>query len=78
MVTDHYRTVCCNLAHNLVSLRNRHALSKRAVAQILGISPYSLSVLEKGERLPNVYVDFLFKLVTEFNVNIDDFFESKL
>ena len=48
------------------------------MAQILGISPYSLRVMEKGERLPNVYVDFLFKLVKAFHVNVDDFFESKL
>ena len=78
MFTDHYRTVCGNIAHNLVTLRKRNGLSQRAMAQILGISPYSLRVMEKGERLPNVYVDFLFRLVKEFHVNVDDFFESKL
>lgn len=78
MTTDKYQEICQNIAHNLVILRKRHGLSQRAMAQILGISPYSLRVMEKGERLPNVYVDFLFKLVKAFHVNIDDFFESKL
>ena len=78
MNTDHYRTICGNIAHNLVTLRKKHGLSQRAMAQILGISPYSLRVMEKGERLPNVYVDFLFKLGKAFHVNVDDFFESKL
>lgn len=78
MTTDKYQEICQNIAHNLVTLRKKHGLSQRAMAQILGISPYSLRVMEKGERLPNVYVDFLFKLVKAFHVNIDDFFESKL
>ena len=78
MTTDKYQEICQNIAHNLVILRKRHGLSQRAMAQILGISPYSLRVMEKGERLPNVYVDFLFRLVKEFHVNVDDFFESKL
>lgn len=78
MTTDKYQEICQNIAHNLVILRKRHGLSQRAMAQILGISPYSLRVMEKGERLPNVYVDFLFKLVKAFHVNVDDFFESKL
>ena len=78
MTTDKYQEICQNIAHNLVILRKRHGLSQRAMAQILGISPYSLRLMEKGERLPNVYVDFLFKLVKAFHVNIDDFFESKL
>ena len=78
MTTDKYQELCQNIAHNLVILRKRHGLSQRAMAQILGISPYSLRVMEKGERLPNVYVDFLFKLVKAFHVNVDDFFESKL
>ena len=78
MTTDKYQEICQNIAHNLVILRKRHGLSQRAMAQILGISPYSLRVMEKGERLPNVYVDLLFKLVKAFHVNVDDFFESKL
>ena len=78
MNTDHYCAICGNIAHNLVTLRKKHGLSQRAMAQLLVISPYSLRVMEKGERLPNVYVDFLFKLVKAFHVNVDDFFESKL
>ena len=66
------------ISAKLAEYRKKHGLSQRAMAQLLGISPYSLRVMEKGERLPNVYVDFLFKLVKAFHVNVDDFFESKL
>ena len=78
MTTDKYQEICQNIAHNLLTLRKRHGLSQRAMAQLLGISLYSIRVMEKGERLPNVYIDFLFKLVKAFHVNVDDFFESKL
>ena len=78
MTHDRCQAICQNIAHNLVTLRKRHGHSQRAMAQILGISQYSLRVMEKGERLPNIYVDFLFKLVKEFHINIDDLFESKL
>lgn len=78
MFKDYYRTVCSTLAHNLITLRNRHALSKRAMAQILGISVYSLRVLEQGERLPDVDVGVLIRAATHFRVSVDDLLESRL
>lgn len=57
------------LPSRLTTLREERQLSKRQLADALGISPSSVSSYENGERLPSL--DMLVKLSLFFNVTSD-------
>ena len=78
MINDDPQEICRNIAHNLVTLRKRYGLSRCAMAKLLGISVYSLRVLEQGERLPNVGIEFLFRLAGHFRIRVADFMSARL
>lgn len=57
------------LPTRLTLLREERKLSKRQLANAMGISPSSISSYENGERLPSL--DMLVKLSLFFNVTSD-------
>ncbi len=67
-----------NLIHNLTTLRRRHGLSIRAMAEILHTTPYSLRMLEKGQLTAHLYVNLLFYAQDYFHISIRDLFSTRL
>lgn len=67
-----------NLIHNVITLRQRHGLSLRQMAEILHITPYMLRKLEKGEISSRLYVDFLFYLRAHFGVSFYELFQTRI
>lgn len=67
-----------NLIHNLATLRRRHGLSIRAMAEILHTTPYALRMLERGQLTSHLYVNFLFHAQNYFHISIRDLFAKRL
>lgn len=70
--------LCANLIHNLTFLRRRYGLSKKAMAQLLRISLYSLNLLEKGILPPHLGVEMIFRAQACFDIGIQDLFGKRL
>ena len=54
-------------------LRQKHGLSKTAMAKILGISPSSLNKLEIGV-MPRISSEVVFRLMEYFHVSAEEVF----
>lgn len=54
---------------NVVHLRRAHGLSRRNMAEILGIGVKSLHKIERGVMPPRLRVDVLFRIQTYFNLS---------
>ena len=67
-----------NFLYNIVYLRKTNNLSKKEMAGILGISIYSLNMLEKGIIPTRLGVEIIFKIQQHFSVSAKDLFEKKL
>lgn len=67
-----------NLIHNVITLRQRHGLSLRQMAEILHITPYMLRKLEQGQISSRLYVDFLFYLRAHFGVSFYELFQTRI
>lgn len=52
--------------HNVKWLRQHHSLTKKEMAQIMGISRNTLNRLERGEDLSNISVLVLIRLINYF------------
>ena len=66
-----------NFMNNIVGLREKHNLTKKQMAEICGISLYSLRKIEKGE-LPNVSCEIVINLARYFNISASDLFLDNL
>lgn len=55
--------------HNIISLRRKAGLSKKAMAALLHISIYSLNQLEKGQIPPRMSCEVLLEIHQHFHVS---------
>ena len=60
------------LCRNLRHLRQKHGLSKRNMANILGIGVNTLTSLEQGDPSPRLGSSVLYNAGVYFNVKTDD------
>lgn len=59
-----------NLAGNLIYLRNSNGISKRGMADIMGVGVWTLNKLELGELPPRMKVEALFRIQERFGVPV--------
>lgn len=59
-------------AKNLVYLRKKYELSRRALAKLIGISPYLLESIEKGITYPSLRLEVFQRLREVFHVDAND------
>lgn len=57
-----------NLVKNIVYLRKNNNLSKKSMAEKLGVSLYSLNIIEKGQIPKLLTVDMLLNIEKEFGI----------
>ena len=62
-----------HFCETVADLRQKHGLSKTAMAKILGISPSSLNKLENGE-MPRISSEVVFRLMEYFHVSAEEVF----
>lgn len=58
-----------NLGYKLKSLRVSQQLSRKQVAELVGVSVSTIGLYESGERLPSLPI--LIKLATQYKTSID-------
>lgn len=78
MFTSLNNELCANLIHNLTVLRHQYSLTKKSMAKLLGISLYSLNLLENGTLPPQIGVEILFRAQACFDITIRDLFGQRL
>lgn len=57
------------MGHKLKSLRINRGLSRKQVAELVGVTASMVGMYENGERLPSLSV--LVKLATQYKVSVD-------
>lgn len=78
MLSAMNQELCDNLIHNLITLRKQYGLTKKAMAKLLGISPYSLSKLEGGTVPKQLSIEILFRAQACFEMPIRDLFGDRI
>lgn len=58
-----------NLGYKLKSLRVSQQLSRKQVAELVGVSVSTIGLYESGERLPSLPI--LIKLATQYKTSVD-------
>ena len=64
--------------HNIRWLRKKHGLSKRKMAELLGIGLWSLNRLERGQIPPRMTIEILFAVQKHFGISPAAQLESRL
>lgn len=64
--------------HNIRWLRKKHDLSKRKMAELLGIGLWSLNRLERGQIPPRMTIEILFAVQKHFGISPSAQLESRL
>lgn len=64
--------------YNVAWLRRQHGLSKKKMAQLLGIGIGSLNKIEKGELPPRISLENLTKIQEHFGIALTDLFGKRL
>lgn len=67
-----------NFLYNVAWLRRQHRLSKKKMAQLLGISIGSLNKIENGELPPRASLEVLNKIHNTFGIALTDLFGKRL
>ena len=62
------------LCKNIKSLRERNGLSKKKMAELMGISISSLTKLEQGFMPHRIKVDIIFNLSVNFDIHPKNLF----
>lgn len=65
-----------NFLGNIAYLRKQNKLSKRKMAQMLGISVKCLNGIENGELPPNIGVNVIFNIEKNFGVSPKKLFSA--
>lgn len=78
MLTSLNNEPCAILIHNLIVLRCQYGLTKKAMAKLLGISTYSLNVLEGGKIPSLLGVELLFRVQACFEITIRDLLSQRI
>lgn len=63
---------------NVAWIRKENNISKKRMAEILGISIYTLNKIENGILPPKLKVDVIFNIKNYFNVPVNYILEKKL
>lgn len=66
------------LSKNLVYLRTKYALSRRALAKLIGISPYTLQGIENGTLYPALSAGAFTRICEVFHVSPDTLAQTDL
>ena len=66
-----------NIMHNITYIRKTLGISKKKMAEILGLGVGSLEKIEKGILPPKLSVEILFNIRENFCHRLDDFYENK-
>lgn len=67
-----------NFTHNVTWLRKSNGLSKKKMANLLGLGVGSLNKIERGELPPRLDVSILFRLRDCFGISPKDLFALRL
>ena len=62
---------------NVKKIRENKKLSKRAMAELLGISVYSLNLLERGKVPHRLSIDIVYNINSSFGISPNELFERK-
>lgn len=62
---------------NVKKIRENKKLSKRAMAELLGISVYSLNLLERGKVPHRLSIDIVYNINSSFGIGPNELFERK-
>lgn len=65
-----------NLGNKLKTLRVQNSLSRKQVADLIGVSTSLIGLYETGERLPSLAM--LIKLAAHYKVSIDYLLDNKV
>ena len=77
-MNDNIRKEHDNFTHNVAWLRKHHGLTKKEMAQMLGIGVSSLTKLENGIVPQRMTTEVLNQLCTHFHVDLSDLFAIRL
>ena len=69
MKQELYKEEYGNFAYNVAWLRKHYGLSKKEMAEIMGIGIGSLNKVERGEMPPQMKVDVLIRIYKQFGVS---------
>ena len=64
--------------HNIVWLRKHYGISKKRMAELLGIGLWSLNKIEKGIIPPRLDVHILFAVSKQFGIPVSELFSIPL
>lgn len=67
-----------NFLYNVKWLRHRHGLSKKRMAELLGIGLWSLNKIENGEMPPKLDIGIIVQIKNHFGIYPKEQFESRL
>ena len=67
-----------NFLHNIAWLRKQHGLSKKRMAELLGIGVGSLNKIENGEMPPCLGVRVFLRIYAYFGIRPKDLTEHRL
>lgn len=67
-----------NFMYNITWLRKHYGLSKKKMAELLGIGLWSLNQIEQGRMPPRLGVDILFALRRNFGLRISVLLAKRL
>ena len=73
-----YKSADENLSYNVIWLRERHNLSKREMAKIMGIGVDMLNRIEGGELPRRLKASAVLNLSEYFQISTDEILHSKL
>lgn len=64
--------------HNVLWLRRHYGLSKKKMAEILGISLFMINKIENGQLPPTLEIDVLFRIHKAFGITMADILSIRL
>ena len=64
--------------HNIAWLRKHYGISKRRMAELLGIGLWSLNKIEKGEIPPRLDAHIIFAVSKHFGIPVSELFSISL
>lgn len=66
-----------NLVNNIIFLRKKYSISKKVMAEILGVCVETLNKIERGELPPRLSLKIVFNIEKYFSIKPKDILENK-
>lgn len=67
---------CKNLVNNIIFLRKKYGISKKVMAEILGVCVETLNKIERGELPPRLNLEIVFNIQKYFGICPKDIMEN--